>query len=202
MESLWRPFSFSQRCPRPALFSHQQHWWSLKLVQNLELTAQHSTTPAWPHVNHHGQHPFFPEESPFTIVDSACPEALGKFMQNQKKSHFHDYWVYGYILFLYVWRSIFMRNPIEVRRRLGVGWAESPLWWLASWNIEWKFNLLLTFCNLLGDTSLGEGRGILRGRKVYRHTTRNAHTQELTEQTNFFHIWRKKLKIVQNKHSW
>ena len=81
----------------------------------------------------------------------------------------------------------FMRNPIEVRGRLGVGWAESPLWWLASWNIEWKFNLLLTFCNLLGDTSLGEGRGILRGRKVYRHTARNAHRTHRTHRTHWTH---------------
>ena len=41
----------------------------------------------------------------------------------------------------------------------------------------------MTFCNLLGDTSLGEGRGILRGRKVYRHTARNAHTQNKSSET-------------------
>ena len=82
--------------------------------------------------------------------------------------------------------SACMRNPIEVQRRLGEGWAESPLWWLASWNIEWKFNLLLTFCNLLGDTSLGERRGILRGRKVYTHSTQCSQTwtQNTQDDTN------------------
>ena len=154
-----------------------------------------------------GNTPFFPDQPPVTIVgnlevsivESACPEVLGKLMQILKNLTYRL--LFPTKSFNYLWGSasphnfhlkkipvcedvtpsyltiysVFMRNPIEVRRRLGVGWAESPLWWLASWNIEWKFNLLLTFCNLLGDTSLGEGRGILRGRKVYTHSTQCSH---------------------------
>ena len=92
-----------------------------------------------------------------------------------------------------------MRNPIEVRGRLGVGWAESPLWWLASWNIEWKFNLLLTFCNLLGDTSLGEGRGILRGRKVYTHSTQCSRTGTHIQKTKYKNTYNAVLIINMKK---
>ena len=96
IELLWRPFSFSQGCPRPALFSHQQHWSPQKALA-LHWTFTQGT--AWLHVNH-GRHPFFPRAAPVTIVKSACPEALhGKINAYPEKSHSTG----GINAFLLIW---------------------------------------------------------------------------------------------------
>ena len=74
----------------------------------LALNCAFTQSTAWHHVNH-GQHPFFPDQLPWSllwgrqgvsIVESACPEVLGKLMQILK-NHTHR-WLFPNKTFNYL----------------------------------------------------------------------------------------------------